>query len=177
MCTSANFLSSRALVKTFFHWLSIFVHQSKSVSFHWLLRFSALVVNYSIWVTSHGVATFKGTCLSKGRLFTDWYRYRIESHLLVYRRRKVLVYWKRLEARSTVRVPCVDRNLWKAAKVSTEPSREVKQSRMFSAMADEATDVSNKEIKTFSCPPLCRLFKEYSRAVFWCTPLLRRNNR
>ena len=30
---------------------------------------------------------------------------------------------------------------------------EVKQSRMFSAMADEATDVANKEIKTFSCPP------------------------
>ena len=40
-------------------------------------------------------------------------------------------------------------------------------------MADEATDVSNKEIKTFSCPPLCRLFKEYSRGVFSCTPLLR----
>ena len=79
------------------------------VSSHWLPRFSALVVNYSIWVMSHGVATFKGTCLSKGRLFTDWYRYRVLSHLLVYRRRKVLVYWKRVEARSTVRVPCVDR--------------------------------------------------------------------
>ena len=31
--------------------------------------------------------------------------------------------------------------------------------------------------KTFSCPPLCRLFKEYySRGVFWFPPLLRRNN-
>ena len=30
--------------------------------------------------------------------------------------------------------------------------------------------------KTFSCPPLCRLFKEYySRGVFWFPPLLRRN--
>ena len=27
-------------------------------------------------------------------------------------------------------------------------------------MADEATDNSNKEIKTSSCPPLCRLFKD-----------------
>ena len=53
LCTSQNSLSlaehNCALVK---------------VSSHWLLRFSALVVNYSIWVTCHGVVTFKGTCLS-----------------------------------------------------------------------------------------------------------------
>ena len=35
------------------------------VSFHWLLRFSALVVNWSIWVTCHGVATFKGVCICR----------------------------------------------------------------------------------------------------------------
>ena len=45
---------------------------------------------------------------------------------------------------------------------------------MFSAMADEASDVSNKEIKTFPCPSLCRLFEEYLGGVFWCTSLLRR---
>ena len=33
-------------------------------------------------------------------------------------------------------------------------------------MADEVTDVSNKEIKTFSCSPLCRLFREYIREEF-----------
>ena len=70
--------------------------------------------------------------LSKeGRLFTDWYRYREYSRLLVYRRRKVLVYWKRLEARSTVRVPCVNRNLSKVAKVSTEPSRKLNNPECF----------------------------------------------
>ena len=82
---SVDLCSKCALVQIFYcflctsqHSLSLAEHNCApvKVSFHWLLWFSALVMNYSIWVTSHGVATFKGTCLSKGRLFTDWYRYR-----------------------------------------------------------------------------------------------------
>ena len=112
------------------------------VSFHWLLRFSALVVNYSIWVVFQR-NLFVERNIVYWLISLPWYR----VHLLVYRRRKDLVYWKRLEARSTVRDPYVDRNLWKAAKVSTEPSRKLNNPECFSAMADEATDVSNKEIK------------------------------
>ena len=93
------------------------------VSFHWLLRFSALVVNYSIRVTCH---------VFRRNLFVEKkYRYRVSSHFLVYRRRKVLVYRKRPEARSTVRVPCAKRNLWKAAKVSTEPLRKLNKPQCF----------------------------------------------
>ena len=116
------------------------------VSFHWLLRFSTPVVNYSIWVTS-------------------WRRY-FQRNLFVERKivywlisvpciesfarlptQKVLVYWKLLEARSTVRVPCVDRNLWKAAKVSTEPSRKLNNPECFQLWLTRQRTFLTKNLK------------------------------
>ena len=53
--------------------------------------------------------------------------------------------------------------------ISSEIIAEVKQSIMFSVMAGEAADVSNKE--NLSLVLRCRLFKEYSRGVCWFPPL------
>ena len=93
VCTSAYFR-----LCTSQNSLSLAEHNCASVkvSFHWLLQFSALVVNYMIWVTRRVMAlllSFKGACLSKGRLFTVWYRYCVQSHCLVYWHWKVSVYW------------------------------------------------------------------------------------
>ena len=61
--------------------------------------------------------------------------------------------------------------------VSSKIIAEVKQTRMFSVMADERGSGRFQQRKPVSCPPLCRLFKEYLRGVCWFPPLWRRNNR
>ena len=146
------------------------------VSLHWLLRFSALVVNWSIWVTCHGVATFKGICICRNEdcslidigtvfrvisSFTDaekfWF---IESvwkpDLLFEFRRK-----KHLESSESF-----DRTIAELRKLNKPECFQLRLTRQRTFLTK----------KTFSCPPLCRLFKEYSRGVFWFPPLLRRNN-
>jgi len=97
--------------------------------------------------------------LSKRRLFTDWHRYRISSDILIYQRRTDLVYWKRLEARSTVRVP---------SKETLESSesfgrtiaelQKLNKPECFQLWLTRQRTFLTK--KTFSCPPLCRLFKD-----------------
>ena len=130
------------------------------VSSYWLLRFRALVVNFSIWVTCHmhGVATFKGTCLSKGRLFTDWYRYRLQSHCIVSDAEKFWFIESVWKPDQLFEFPASKETGSGKQRKFRRNIAEVKKTRMFSVMADEAADVSNKE--NLLCPPPCRLLKK-----------------
>ena len=127
-------------------------------------------------MTCHGAATFKGICICRNEdcslidigtmfrvisSFTDaenfWF---IESvwkpDLLFEFRRK-----KPLESSESF-----DRTIAELRKLNKPECFQLwlTRQRMFLTK------------KTFSCPPLCQLFEEYSRGVFWFPPLLRRNN-
>ena len=113
-------IASCALVKTLFHWLSIIVHQSKSLligccdSVHWSWT------TPSEWHVICMVSLLSREPVYQRKIVHWLISVPFIESLHRFRRRKVLVYWKRLEARSTVRVPRVERNLWKAAKILTE---------------------------------------------------------
>ena len=72
----------------------------------------------------HGVAAFKGTCFRKEdcSLIDIGTVYRVIASFTV-AEKLWFIENAGLKARSTVRVPRVERNLWKAAKVSTEHHR------------------------------------------------------